>query len=131
MNTPAPKNKGGRPPIEINWEKLDGNLQCFGTIEEIASLHNCTVDTIENAIKKVHGVGFSEYSKQKQGTGRLALRRKMFQLALAGNTTMLIWLSKQKSIGLNFADEQKMVLEKARNNEELFDLIKKMDEDGV
>lgn len=129
VNTPAPKNKGGRPPTEINWDKLDTILQVFGTLEEVAAVHSCSIETIERAVEREKGMGFAEYSKQKQGVGKSSLRRKMFQVALAGNVTMLIWLSKQKSIGLNFADEQKIVFEKPKDDEALFDLLEKMDDD--
>lgn len=40
---------------------------------------------------------FSGYFAQKRGTGKISLRRKQFQTALAGkgNVSMLIWLGKQ------------------------------------
>lgn len=88
-------NPVGRPRLDINWEQLDKlcGLQC--TILEIASYFDCSVDTIENRIKEAHGTNFSEYFSKKRGKGKIALRRKQYEAALAGNTTLLIWLGKQ------------------------------------
>lgn len=88
-------NLGGRPQIEINWTAFDKLclLQC--TLEEIASFFNCSVDTIERAVKRDKGFGFAEYYKKKSAGGKSSLRRKQMEVALSGNTTMLIWLGKQ------------------------------------
>lgn len=85
----------GRPRIKIDWEEFDKLcvMQCTQT--EIASWFNCTVDTIENHVKREHGVIFSEYYKQKASKGKIALRRKMYQTAMDGDRVMMIWLSKQ------------------------------------
>jgi hypothetical protein len=87
--------KMGRPRIEINWEQFDKlcGLQC--TLLEIASYFDCSDDTIENRVKEVHGITFSEYFAKKRGKGKIALRRKQYEAAIAGNTTLLIWLGKQ------------------------------------
>jgi IS30 family transposase len=91
----AEKNLGGRPQIEIDWKAFDKLclLQC--TLEEIASFNNCSVDTIERAVKREHNIGFAEYYKKKSAGGKSSLRRKQMEVALSGNTTMLIWLGKQ------------------------------------
>lgn len=85
----------GRPRIEIDWKEFDKlcGLQC--SLEEIAGWFNCSVDTIENRVKEVHGITFSEYFAQKRSSGKISLRRKQYETALAGNATMLIWLGKQ------------------------------------
>lgn len=85
----------GRPRIEIDWKEFDKlcGLQC--SLEEIAGWFNCSIDTIENRVKEVHGVTFSEYFKQKRSTGKISLRRKQYEAAMAGNTALLIWLGKQ------------------------------------
>ena len=85
----------GRPRKEINWDEFDKlcSIQC--TQEEIASWFNCSVDTIERAVEREHGVKFAEYYAQNSGTGKISLRRQQWQLALKGDKTMLIWLGKQ------------------------------------
>lgn len=87
--------KMGRPQIEINaeeFEKLCG-LQC--TLVEIAEWFKCSEDTIERWCKRTHGVTFAEVFKRKSSSGKMSLRRKMFEVALSGNVGMLVWLSKQ------------------------------------
>lgn len=77
----AKKRKKGRPKIPINWEEFDKlcGLQC--TLLEIAEWFGCTDDTIENRVKEVHGMLFSEYFTIKAAKGKIALRRAQFQLA--------------------------------------------------
>ena len=38
---------------------------------------------------------FAEYFEQKRGKGKIALRRKQYDVAMSGNVTMLLWLGKQ------------------------------------
>jgi len=68
-------------------------LQC--TQEEIASFFQCSADTIDRACKTHYKKNFAEIFKQKRGIGNVSLRRKQYEVALAGNVTMLIWLGKQ------------------------------------
>ena len=127
-NNPAqePKKRMGRPPVEVNWDKIDALLQCFGTLEECAAVTDCSVDTIENAVRKKFGITFSEYSRQKMGYGRASVKRALMQQALKGNMTAIIWLTKQKRYGFDMSDEQHVV---THDSERYFDLIKKMDDD--
>ena len=87
--------KTGRPRIEIDFNELDKlcGLQCSQT--EIASWFDCSIDTIEARIKETHGMSFPEYFEQKRGRGKIALRRRQYEAAMAGNTALLIWLGKQ------------------------------------
>lgn len=89
------KNKGGRPRKIIDWPKFDALCQIQCTEAEIASVLNISVDTIEKAVLREKGVGFTEYYAEKKLGGRMSLRRKQFEIALSGNITMLIWLGKQ------------------------------------
>lgn len=87
--------KTGPVPIEINWEEFDKlcALQC--TLREFASWFDCSEDTIENKVKEKWSIKFSEYFEQKRGKGKIALRRKQYDVAMGGNVSMLIWLGKQ------------------------------------
>ncbi|MHB8276373.1 MAG: hypothetical protein ACYDIA_01800 [Candidatus Humimicrobiaceae bacterium] len=87
--------KMGRPIKEIDYRILDKLCAIQCTEEEIALWFECTVDTIENAIKRDKGKTFSEYFAQKRKTGRISLRRKQWEIAMTGNVVMLIWLGKQ------------------------------------
>lgn len=68
-------------------------LQC--TQEEICCWFDIDDKTLTEIIKKKYKVSFSELFKQKRGKGKVSLRRKQMEIALAGNVSMLIWLGKQ------------------------------------
>ncbi len=84
----------GRPPVDINWEEFDRLLEMQCSCEELAHWFRCSPDTIAERVKKQYGVTFPEYAPQRRIRGKVAIRRKLFQIALAGNTAALIFLSK-------------------------------------
>jgi len=85
----------GRPKIQIDWTAFDKlcGMQC--TKREIADFFDVSEDTIDRACKRDHKVNFAVYFAQKAAKGRISLRRKQWDVAMAGNNTMLIWLGKQ------------------------------------
>lgn len=87
--------KAGRKKIEIDWHEFDKLCQLQCSLREIASWFECSEDTIERRVKEVHSIDFADYFDQKRGKGKIALRRKQYEVALSGNVTMLIWLGKQ------------------------------------
>ena len=97
MSDDRPKRDYTKPynPIIIDWKEFDKlcGLQC--SLEEIAGWFNCSTDTIENRVKETHGITFSQYFAQKRSSGKISLRRKQYETAMAGNPTLLIWLGKQ------------------------------------
>ena len=101
-----------RPHVQINWEEFDKLLAFQATQEELAGWFNCSTDTIERAVKREHNMSFADYSHQKRMPGKISLRRTMWQLAMAGNVPMLIWLSKQH---LGFSDKPSFDLSKVPN----------------
>lgn len=116
--------KMGRPiSIEINWDKLDGALEVGATLEEVAAQQGCSADIIEMRVKEMHGITYSEYSKQKRVTTHVALRRKQIQLALQGNVPMLIWLGKNK---LNQSDKYENKVELIEEDKKSAEQIKQM-----
>jgi len=84
-----------RPRIEIDWEQFKKLCFMQATLEEIAGWYDCSVDTIERAVKREKKMGFADYYKKESAGGKVSLRRKQHEIALSGNTTMLIWLGKQ------------------------------------
>ena len=88
-------NKGGGQIKEIDYKKLDAMcaIQCTG--EECAAILNIDYDTLNAGLKRDGHVGFSDYFKLKGANGKMSLRRKQFEQATSGNSTMLIWLGKQ------------------------------------
>ncbi len=87
--------KRGPKTIQLDWKVFDDlcGIQC--TLEEIASWFDCSEDTIERRVEEHTGLKFADYYAKKRGKGKVSLRRKQFQTALAGDKTLLIWLGKQ------------------------------------
>lgn len=102
----------GRKPIEINEEQVTRLAAIGCTNEEIASVVGCSHDTLVRRFKELLAEGRLQ--------GKASLRRKQFELALSGNTTMLIWLGKQV---LGQADKQEIL----QTGPIVLDLSKKVD----
>jgi hypothetical protein len=95
MKSLPPRSGPGRPPADIDWEKVDQCLraQCLGT--EVARLLGICPDTLYDACEREKKMLFSEYSALKKTEGKEILRMKQYQVAMAGDKTMLVWLGKQ------------------------------------
>lgn len=87
--------KRGPKTIQLDWEQFDKLCAIQCTLKEIASWFDCSEDTIERRVKEHSGLKFADYYAQKRGKGLVSLRRKQYEVALAGDKTMLIWLGKQ------------------------------------
>ena len=85
----------GRPRIEIDWDQFDKLCAMQCTLIEIAEWFGCSVDTIERRCWDDHDSTFADLYKKKSAKGKISIRRKQLDVALSGNTTMLIWLGKQ------------------------------------
>ncbi len=88
----------GRPRKEIDFDQFEKlcYLQCT-QIEIMGFLDIGTRDTLNARIREHYGEEhcFSTIFDQKKQGGKIAIRRKQFQVAESGNVTMLIWLGKQ------------------------------------
>jgi hypothetical protein len=71
--------------IDENLVKKLAAIHC--TMEEIGLIVGCSVDTLERRFADIIKLGKSE--------GKMSLRRKQYELAVNGNTALLIWLGKQ------------------------------------
>lgn len=90
--TPKPKNKGGRPPIEIDLDKLESLALVQASIEEIAAHLGCGVDVIyrrRNRSKEVR----RRYEKGRL-RGKLSVRQMLFKQAAEGKPGPVIFLAK-------------------------------------
>jgi hypothetical protein len=122
----------GRPKVEINWEEFDKLCLIQCTEREIACWFNCSVDTIERRLKSEHNKTFAEYWEEKAGRGKMAVRRKQYELAVSGSIPMLIWWGKN-NLGQAERVEEKAVIThhegESKKTQELVDLISKMLDD--
>jgi len=81
-------SKGGRPLKEVDENLIFELAKIHCTAKEIATIVKCHVDTIYARFSDVLHAGHDE--------GQMSLKRKMHEKAMAGDTQMLIWLSKQR-----------------------------------
>jgi len=101
----------GRPKKKIKWKDFVGLCKLQATEVEIASWFEVSVDTIERRCKEKYKKTFAEIYKEKSKAGLISIRREMLKIALSGNVTMLIWLSKNY---LDFSDKrEETILEKS------------------
>jgi hypothetical protein len=84
-----------KPLHQLDYKKLDAMCAIHCTGEECAAILGIDYDTLNRALKRDGNKGFAEYFKQKGSNGKMSLRRKQYDLAIEGNSTMLIWLGKQ------------------------------------
>ena len=82
------------PATTINWLTVTNlcKLQC--TRDEIASVLDVSIKTLEKICKKDHHVLLSEYIAHNSGSGRASIRRKQYEVATSGSVPMLIHLGK-------------------------------------
>lgn len=85
----------GRPRKELNWEVLDSILKFGAKLMDCSDHLGISEDTIQDRIKEKYGITFTEYRERKLSYLRISLLKKQFDVAMQGNTSMLIWLGKQ------------------------------------
>ena len=91
----------GRPRKELEdiqfdgWDQLDA-LVVWSTGEYCAERIGIDYDTLVSRIKERTGLSFSDYKEQKKEAMRVNLRKKQYDVAMAGNVSMLIWLGKNE-----------------------------------
>ncbi|MCG8433538.1 MAG: hypothetical protein MJA83_05865 [Gammaproteobacteria bacterium] len=90
--------KGGRPRFTLTakeWKAFD-MLCCAAAREvDIAEAFGVSRNTIDLMLKREKGMGFKAYRNKKVGLGRARLAAKQYDMAMAGNVTMAIFLGKQ------------------------------------
>lgn len=84
----------GRPKIQFDWNKIKQACFVQCSPQEICHIFECDIGTIDRACQRVNGIDFTTYHKIHSEGGKSSLRRAMFKKAMEGNTTMMIWLSK-------------------------------------
>lgn len=104
--------KMGRPKKEIDaleFEKLCA-LHC--TLSDVAGWFNCSEDTVYRFCKENYNLTFAEAQRKHSAPAKVSLRRVMYEKAMGGNVTMMIWLSKQY---LGMTDKVESVVESTEN----------------
>ena len=83
-----------RPRKEIDQKMFENLCGLMCTEEEIASMFDCSVDTICRWCQRTYKESFAEVYKKKSAKGKISLRRAQFKLA-EKNAAMAIFLGKQ------------------------------------
>lgn len=84
-----------RPKKEVLWKTVEALVQAGCDQSEIAQILNVSADTLQRASMRDFGVIFSDRFKHLYASQiTLRLKTKMLEKALGGDTTMLIWCSK-------------------------------------
>lgn len=92
-----PKIAGaGRKQIPIDWAEVDKYLVSGSSGIEVAACLGIHHDTLYDRCVKEFKISFSEYTAKKRQKGNSFLHAKQYQVAMSGNTTMLVWLGKQR-----------------------------------
>jgi hypothetical protein len=90
-----------RPTIELEniefngWDQLDA-LIIWASQEYCAEKLGISIETLATRIKEKSGLSFPEYKHQKKEPLRINLLKKQYDVAMAGNVSMLIWLGKNE-----------------------------------
>lgn len=93
----------GRPKVIIDWDYVGKLFEAGSTIVGAAAAIGINPYTMNVRCKRELKMELSEFRQMKRAKGDDQLRVKQYQLAMAGNTAMLIWLGKQR---LNQAEKQ-------------------------
>lgn len=75
-----------RPQLEIDEDTVEKLASIHCTMNEIASVVGCSVDTLERR--------FAEVIARGRDKGKTSLRRIQFEIAKKGNAQMAIWLGR-------------------------------------
>lgn len=76
-----------RPKKEISESQVEALASINCSYAEIAAVVDCDVSTLTRR--------FAQVIEKGREQGKSSLKRKMWETAMAGNCTMMIWLSKQ------------------------------------
>jgi hypothetical protein len=90
-------NPGGRPRKLRPDDRTLGIIRGLGEINATHAEAAAVLGVCRETLEKFLGTHKNAYEAYENGKaeGRVSLRRKQYEAALGGNTTMLVWLGKQ------------------------------------
>jgi CRISPR/Cas system CMR subunit Cmr6 (Cas7 group RAMP superfamily) len=87
--------KMGRPKLQLDDKTFDTAIQLPLIKADIAKLMMCSEDTLDRYVKQRFGETFAVLQDKNRQHFRKNIIAKQYELAMKGNTTLLIWLGKQ------------------------------------
>lgn len=92
--TEKPAKTMGRPPADIDQEKIKALMRLKPTLADTAAFFQCSEKTIENFIRKTWDLTFFDFRQQNMVHTRLNIVRKAISKAENGDNIMLIFCLK-------------------------------------
>jgi AraC-like DNA-binding protein len=83
-----------RSSIPIDWGFVREKLKSRTAATSIAKVLGVSVQVFYDRCQAEQGMSFQQLRAECQAEGEDTLKNKMYELAMAGNTQMLIWLSR-------------------------------------
>lgn len=80
--------------VKMDWSKLDAILQYNAQLKDASEILGCSEDTIERRIREKYDCTYAEYRDKKLGKVRIKLVQKAIDMAMMGNTAMMIFCLK-------------------------------------
>jgi len=90
------KSNAGRKKVVIDWERVDKSLRAGSNGVQCAAMLGVHPDTLYNKCKEVKKMDFSAYQQIKRQEGNDLLLTTQYDIAVAGDKAMLIWLGKNR-----------------------------------
>lgn len=113
-------NPNGRPPKQIDEKQFKNLCAIHCTVEEIAAVNDCSVDTVREWCKRTFGETFAVVYKRFAAAGNASLRRSQFKMA-EKSVPMAIFLGKN---WLNQSDKNETVVMEVEDLSTLADMLK-------
>jgi hypothetical protein len=90
-----PRKKKELEDMEFDgWDQLEV-LAVWGSAEFCSQKLGISPDSLDRRLRERYGHGFAEYKHKIQEPLRINLMKKQYDVAMSGNTALLIWLGKQ------------------------------------
>lgn len=86
----------GRPKADIDWEYVGKLLEAGCKAIDIANEIGINRETFYNRCEADNNIGFSAFSQERRSKGDNRLRVAQYKNAIDGNTSMQIWLGKDR-----------------------------------
>jgi len=122
------RKNNGRPRAPIDWQKVDQALMAGCNGVQVAAKLGIHPETLYKSVQRDFKMGFSEYEAAKKAKGDALLCELQFDKAVKGDTTMQIWLGKQR-LGQSDKRETKTEL-KASIATDYADLVSECNKEG-
>jgi hypothetical protein len=85
-----------RPHKNIDWELVDELLIAGCEGSEIAPCFDMHRNTFYDRVALQYGMSFTDYQQEKRSQGCGSLRKMQWDKACLGDTTMMVWLGKNR-----------------------------------